>query len=375
MKREFRKKHWPLALGLALPLLLVGLFYLLRDNQAFMSFWVLQLAAPAAQALGRLCSIFPFSLFELLFSAAVLVTAILLVRLVLRLIRSRSWRAAIHSLLKLTAPWLWVLAAFYWLWNAAYYAPTFSQHSGLSDRPHSIQELAVVTDYFAWNAARLAPEVPRDEELHWTLTAEDCIRRSLPIYDNIAKEFPCLDMEPVRPKLFVLSRLQSILGFTGMYSPFTGEANINGDAPVCLIPSTISHELSHQRMISSEAEANFVGIAACITSDDVVYQYSGYLSGLVYLSNALYARVPELWYHITRTRFTPEVRRDWQDNLDYWAQFDSPVELVADRAYDTFLKGNGQVLGMESYGSCIDLLIAYTLPEIMASGQKKSTEG
>ena len=37
----------------------------------------------------------------------------------------------------------------------------------------------------------------------------------------------------------------------------------------------------------------------------------------------------------------------------------SPVEETAGQVYDSFLKGNGQKLGMRSYGACVDLLVAY----------------
>ncbi|MEI3141541.1 MAG: DUF3810 family protein [Lawsonibacter sp.] len=128
-----------------------------------------------------------------------------------------------------------------------------------------------------------------------------------------------------RAKPLIFSRLQSILGFTGVYFPFTGEANVNVDAPACLIPATIAHEMAHQRMVASELEANFVGIAACVTCGDVVFQYSGYLMGLIQLCNALYpVDGGGVAGHCTTT---------------YWAALQSPVEDAAGQVYDTFLKG------------------------------------
>ena len=68
---------------------------------------------------------------------------------------------------------------------------------------------------------------------------------------------------------------------------------MNVDAPSCLLPATIAHEMAHQRMVAAEQEANFVGIAASVTSGDPVYVYSGYLMGLIQLCNALYPVDPE----------------------------------------------------------------------------------
>jgi hypothetical protein len=144
-----------------------------------------------------------------------------------------------------------------------------------------------------------------------------------------------------------------------MYFPFTGEANVNVDAPLCLLPATIAHEMAHQRMVASELEANFVGIAACTTSDDPVYQYSGYLMGLLQLCNALYPLDVESWRAIVTDYFTPELVADWNDNNAYWAALSSPVEETAGNLYDSFLKSNDQALGMQSYGACVDLILAY----------------
>lgn len=127
---------------------------------------------------------------------------------------------------------------------------------------------------------------------------------------------------PCKPMFF--SRLQSMMGFTGVYFPFTGEANVNVDAPACLVPATIAHEMSHQRMVFSELEANFVGIAAAVSCGDPVFQYSGWLMGLIQLCNALYAVSPDLWYQIAAASFTPELSTDWEDNNAYWRALESP---------------------------------------------------
>ena len=130
------------------------------------------------------------------------------------------------------------------------------------------------------------------------------------------------------------------------------------DAPACLVPATIAHEMAHQRMVASELEANFVGIAACASCEDPVFQYSGYLMGLIQLCNALYSAAPDRWYAIAEEFFTPELAADWRDNNEYWAALSSPVEDAAGEVYDSFLKSNDQQLGIRSYGACVDLLVA-----------------
>jgi len=346
--------------ALGLPAGLTGLFFLLRGNQARMETWVIQIMAPAEQFLGRAWSLLPFSAAEVL----VTLLAAWLLLWPLRAIQKRAWKRFL--------PWfsvlLWLWCGLNWMWNAAYYAQSFSQRSGLEARPYSVEELAAVTEYFAQNAAALSGQVRRDGDGHFAEDQKNFFDRGTEIYHGIEREFPCLSMQSVRAKPMALySRLQSRLGFTGVYFPFTGEANVNIDAPACLRPAVIAHEMAHQRMVASELEANFVGIAAAVKSGNPVFTYSGYLMGLMELSSALYSVSPQDWLEISQTYFTPQLSQDWTDNRDYWAALSSPVEKQAENAYDAYLKGNGQELGIRSYGACVDLLTAYFGPAASAA--------
>ncbi len=349
--------------ALVLPLVLMGLFLLLRGDQALMDRWVFGVMAPVEQALGRFWALLPWSAAETLVVLAIVGVVVCLVRAAVLLIRRREGLAFLRRLLALVSVGLWLWCALCWMWNPAYYASSFTRRSGLELRPHAPQELLDTTLWFAQNAARLSDQVARDDQGHFAEDQRDYFRRGVRVYDNLVRDFPCLAMDSVPAKPLFFSRVQSIFGFTGVYFPFTGEANVNVDAPACLRPAVLAHEMSHQRMVASELEANFVGIAAAVTSDDVVFQYSGYLMGLIELSNALHAVSPQAWEEVVRLSFTPELRQDWQDNRDYWAALSSPVDAAAAQTYDAFLKSNDQPLGIASYGACVDLLITWFGPD------------
>lgn len=346
------------SLALGLPAALLALFYLLRGNRAAMDAWVFGVMAPAEQLLGRVWSALPFSMGEALTAAALLGAAAWTVRLLALAARQRNGKETLRRVLALAAAVLWLWAAFSWMWNAAYGASTFSTRSGLAAQPYTAEELARVTALFARRAGELSAQVERDGEGHFAVSRQVCLTEGVRAYENIVREFPLLDIPAVRAKPLACSRLQSILGFTGVYFPLTGEANVNVDFPACLLPATIAHEMAHQRMVAAEEEANFVGIAAAVTCGSTVYQYSGCLMGLMHLSSALYSADRDAWYGI-RAGFPQELVTDWNDNSAYWAEFSSPIEEAAGNAYDSYLKGNGQSLGMRSYGACVDLLVAW----------------
>lgn len=359
---ETKKKECSVCLllgAVTIPLALVILFHLLKGSRGVMSGWVWFVMAPLEQALGRLWSLFPFSAAEVLTVLFLLGCAVWLVRAAVLVCRQKAPLPFLRRLLALASVWLWLWAGLCWLWNAAYYVPSFARREGLSAAPCSVEELTAVTAYFARQAAALAPQVPRDGEGHFAAERSYCFDCGPEIYRNIAREFPSLDMKSVKAKPLLCSKLQSILGFTGIYFPFTGEANVNVDAPACLLPATIAHEMSHQRMVASELEANFVGIAACASCDDVVFQYSGYLMGLIQLCNALYPVDDAAWYAIAEEYFNRELSVDWRDNNEYWSALESPLEDAAEDVYDSFLKSNDQELGIRSYGACVDLLVSY----------------
>ena len=133
---------------------------------------------------------------------------------------------------------------------------------------------------------------------------------------------------------------------------------MNVDSPACLLPANIAHELAHQRGIASEQECNFLAIAASTASDDVVYQYSGYLMGYIQLSNALYRADRERWAAV-RGLLPETVLADLRYHSEYWAQFDGFTAQVSTKIYDSSLKSYGQADGIQSYGTVVDLLVAY----------------
>ena len=157
------------------------------------------------------------------------------------------------------------------------------------------------------------------------------------------------------------------------------------------MPATIAHELAHQLGVAAEDEANFVGILACVTSGYTAYEYAGYLSGLMYLRNALFQADFQKWADIGNS-LSAEVNRDLQDNYDYWQSqktVDTGIELfdnilttvtetVSDAVtsvYDGYLKSQNQELGVRSYGACVDLLVGYFSVSAQTVRQLAETAG
>lgn len=358
--RKMRKApRWLLPVAAAVPCIAVALFYILRQNTGVSNFVAVHISSPARNVLGHLSSLFPFSVMELLYVLFGLLLIAYPVFTVFRVIKSRAkWPTLAKHLFALLLVFLYIWACYGWLWGMDYYSRSFSERAGIDTEHVSVEELVSAAKLFADRSAALSVQVPRDENGAFTGSIDDYFDNCIAVYGGAAARFPSLSQISCRPKPMVFSKVMSYMGFTGVYFPFTGESNINVDAPACLIPVTMEHELAHQSGVTSEQEANFIGILACVFSEDTVFQYAGYLSGLIHLSNALYRIDRDAWNEI-RAGYTDEMLLDLAENSAYWQSFQSPVETVSEAVYDTYLKANGEALGISAYGACVVLLASY----------------
>ncbi len=326
-----------------------------------MNGFVHNVSTPIRRFIGRLCYRVDFSVAELLcilLVLAVIAYAAWSVIAVARAGKEKRGRRTYTALLGAACGALTLGVVFCWFWGADYYTDSFQERSGIYERESSVEELERVTAYFAEHLAAAADEVARDEDGAFAEAEADIFAYSVRVYDNLYEEFPFLRLRDHVPKALSLSRVMSVMDFTGFYFPFTGEANLNVDCPQSFLPATIAHEMAHQRGIASEQECNFLAIAASTGSDSAAYRYSGWLMGYVHLGNALYRADQEKWRAI-RDTLPDTVRLDLYQNNAYWAQFSGPVRTVSNKVYDGFLKSNGLSSGIQSYGTVVDLLLAY----------------
>lgn len=369
MEKTAHKKNLrrlaPVRLGITLLCLLaVALIYALRVDEGAM-LWVYEhVTHPYHLFMSKLCSHFAFSAAELVYAAAILGLAAYLLWCVYRLIRfpEKPWQ--LYRLVLTLA----MAGAVFWaglsvMWTPCYYAPGFAEQSGVDDGPLELEELETVTRWFAALASEYADEVPRDENGACTTDRDSVLDRAAGVFEGAAELYPFLDGEALRPKPIHFSRIMSCLDFTGFFFPMTGEANLNMDSPVFLLPSTSQHEIAHQRGVAMEQECNFVAVLSCLESEYADFRYAGAALAYIYLGNALagadYEAYTDIYYSLSDT-----VRADFKAQSAYWDEFrDSAAQKASNTVYDSFLKSNGQELGMQSYGACVNLLVHYYIDE------------
>ena len=358
---KFWKNHKKLHIWLGADLAVLGLYLALRHDRGLMNGFADRITTPLKGALGRLCALTSLSVMELLYVLAGAAALVYVVGSVIAVVKAsgRRGQRAYGALLLAADVCLTVYALFCLMWGVNYWTDSFQDRSGITAQPVAAEDLEAVTAYFAQQLADTADSVPRDENGVYAVPKEQILAESRLVYGGVTEQFPFLDFRDTGVKAVGCSRFMSIMGFTGVYFACIGESNVNVDSPACLLPSTVAHELAHQRGIAWEQECNFLGVLASVTSGMPDYVYSGWLLGFIHLGNALYETDPEAYWAI-RNALPETVSADLRDNNAYWDQFrDNVVEKVSDTVYDAALKSYGDANGMKSYSMVVELLVAY----------------
>jgi hypothetical protein len=357
----FFLRHKKLHLWLAADLLALSAFVLTRGNRAWMNALSDRVTAPVRRAVGSLCYRTDVSVMEVLcvLLAAFAVGYVLWSAAAVLHAAGRRLRRAYSALLGAVCIALTVYVGFCFLWGVNYYTDSFQDRSGIRAEAVSVEDLDAVTRYFAARLRETADTVERTQSGLFAVPRREILDESTGVYGDLDDAYPFLRFDDRVPKAVHFSRIMSRLDFTGVYCPYTGESNVNVDAPACLLPSTIAHELAHQRGIASEQECNFLSVLACTTCGKNDYAYSGWLLGYIHLGNALYKADKTRWKAVYSS-LPASVRTDLTDNNAYWDQFrDSRVRKASNQVYDRFLKGYGESAGLQSYGTVVDLLVVY----------------
>lgn len=340
--------------------LIIALYFLLRRNTALLDSLSENFVLPWHRIASSICGLLPVSVAEIIIVAGCAVAVVCIIYQIVQFTRTpHRLSRAYRLIVTLCMVFCIIYGGFCTLWGIYFYTADFEEQSGIYSEPLSTEQLETVTRYFTQLVNEYSAQVSRDENGVFNEDLEPIFDYSALLYNSVSESYPCLDGRELRVKPFIFSEILSRITFTGFFFPFTAEANINIASPACLIPSTIAHEIAHQRGVAEEDEANFVAVLACLEDGDPVYCYSACLMAYIHLSNALYKVDYEAWLDNYYT-LDSGVISDLKYNNEYWDRYrDTVVNSAADSVYTGLLHSYGQELGLQTYGACIDLLVAH----------------
>ena len=380
------------------------------NSKAFCDAYIAYIFPIWVNTYGRITGIFPFSVGEWLIVAAVLLVAMAVVLGVLwvaALIAGRMQKSValddlsgqqnptglskFEKVRKLAAGyyhffvWVLLMVCVIMTLNCSilYHASTFSEkYFGDKASGYTLEECITLYNYVTTQCNRLSAQMERDgqgnilysgsvDKVGNIVDMEDKAREAM---QKLGIKYDQLDGWYPRPKAMFFSDMMCQQYMCGYYFPFSMEANYNDVMYIMNKPASMCHELAHLRGYIYEDEANFIGYLACIESDDLLFQYSGYLSVWVYLNNDLYDAMvnePKL-YEAAIANVEPVgvlssviadnifvEQKEW-DRINGKALVDTEtMDEISDTFTDTTLKLNGVSDGMVSYSRVVELMLQY----------------
>ena len=337
-----------------------GLIWLSRSGTGFAQWYAEYLFPFFPNTIGRLLSPLPFSVYEWVLYALPLGLLCFLAVLVWNLFhcrqKAKKMLSGFFRLLLCAGPAVFLMLTLTCTIN--YGRTPFGEMAGYEVRDSSVAELEQLGEELAAQANEYASRIPQNGEGGLSLETVDIKGQARAAMTGLGKQYPSLSGYYPTPKGVAFSWGMSHLRLTGMFSPFTIEANYNRDIPDYEIPYTICHELAHLKGWIREDEAGFIAYLACRESQEPALQYSGTLNALSYAMNALYGAGRRESYVRIYDSLPEQAKRDYRASNRYWKQFETKVAEVSTSLNDHYLKANAQSDGVQSYGRMVDLLLA-----------------
>lgn len=322
--------------------------------------------------MSKIFSIFPCSIFEILIYISLLSVLVFLIYSIYYIMKKTNNILSYlkNSFLNIISIVGIVYFIFVALWGLNYNRMDLkdslitdynkSHNENIKDVDYDKEDLISLYKFLIEKCNDIRTEVLEDEQkvMKCNTDYKEVLKRANNGYENVS----ILNLNkrgsyaPAKPILN--SNLLCYTGITGIYSPFTGEANVNTGVPDIYIPFTTLHEMAHQRGYGSEDECNFLAYIACINNEDYDFQYSGYILALKYTASAL-AKVDYDALVSLNGELSSSVINDLNYSREFWKQYEGKVNEVSDNMNSNYLKANGVEEGTLSYGKVVNLLLVY----------------
>ena len=367
------KNKW-LLLYAVIGIFIIALNAIAWNSKTFCDAYIASVFPIWVNTYGRLTGLVPFSVGEILLALGVVLVILAAVLWVFAF--AKHLRRGVRKFY-VSFAWTFLAVCLVMTLNCfiLYHATPFSEtYFGQENEEYSLEELIAVRNIVVEECNRLSLLVERDEQGNIIYDKDIgeqaivCMQQLGETYDRLAGFYP-------QPKPLYMSDFFSQQYMAGYYFPFSMEANYNQVMSLMNKPSTMCHELAHLKGYIFEDEANFISFLACIQSEDMVFQYSGYLSVLNYLDNDFYKAIGKnREVYLSEPVILAQVHAD---NVfvteEEWARINGKalidtetVDKVSDIVVDTTLKVNGVADGSISYSRVVALLLQYYI------GQEKS---
>lgn len=314
---------------------------------------------------GRITGIFPVSVGEILLILAISYVLIWLLSLILFIFlhNKAGYRKYIQKYSKSVLAFGLFVLLIMTLNCSMLYGCSKLNINGNRGVEYTTSDIQQLWNYVASQCNRLAQEVERDEQgrpvYHGDL--DEAVQNAM---QNLSSDYIRFRGWYPHPKPVHFSYMMYQAGCTGVYFPFSMEANYNTYLSDLSYGATVAHELSHLKGYIYEDEADFMAYLACVSSEEPYLQYSGYLSVLGYLQGDYLETEPDggqdvqlleqVYADDAEYTYTEDARQEITDTEPVFDQ--EIVETFSDGITDTYMNYYDAT---PNYAEVTKLMLAY----------------
>ncbi len=311
------------------------------------------IAAPVRLSLGYLTGFLPFSLAEWV----ILLLPLWIFLLVFFSVRAAKTREATERMIAFLLCLLMILYMLFVLTlGVGYFTTPLQARLGLQETAVNAEALYETALWLLSEIEECVPDAVGKEGSAMPYSYAEMNAVLKEGYQALSEKHSFLSVMQVGTKPILASHPMAYTGITGVYTFFTGEANVNTVYPDYATLFTAAHELAHQRGISREDEANFTAFLACISAEDEYARYAGYLNLFQYVYNALYVEDRALFSALA---LPDAVRAELVAYNAVYDKYDNDgIGAFSEAINNAYLEAMGTE-GVVSYGLVVRLAVSY----------------
>lgn len=361
MKKIWMKKagYWKFIIVYVLFVLVLNL---LAMSKPFCDFYTDNIFGFWSNTYSRLTGLFPFSVGEVLvvFAVATVLAALVLVVLLFFWRKKTAYLRIFSLYMKSWLVFLLTVLLVMTLNCSLLYNCSKLSVNGNGDKAYTVKELEILRNYIVGQCNEYCRQVERDKDSNAVYPGNlDAVVKEAMV--SLSREYPRLSGYYPTPKKLWSSYLMYQSGTIGMYFPFSMEANCSRYINDLFYGNTACHELSHLKGYIYEDEANFIAYLACVNSDDVFLQYSGYIGVLDYIDGDYLDAAGGKTYQLQPEIDSQVVSDDWCYNQDVADEVEEQEFIIDDeviRQYsEDFVDSYLEYYGAEANYSEVTLLL------------------
>ncbi len=337
----------------------IAVYVFSRMFTVFAEWWVKYPSYIVRATLAAITNILPFSLAELIF-LLIIPAAIIYISISHKYIVSEQKEKYYKCLRPLLLVLLFLGASFFGVFGPCYFRKGLDESLSLTKAPVTADELLYTAEYLVKEIEQLDISPSHDGAAYYTGGYQSLVADVKKSFKDYCRENKHIAWFDTNPKLIALSPVMTYTHVSGVYSFFTGEANINFNYPQYILPFTLAHEMSHQMGIAREDEANFTAFLVCLNSENAYVRYSGLLNVLEYVMAALNTADKAIYTDFVKNTLTAEIISELRAFNAFFEKYsNSAASQVTGSINNSYLQSQGQQAGSKSYGLVVDLAVAY----------------